>query len=113
MLMTMKLNAAPFEKIARGTKTVELRLFDEKRRTLSVGDEIVFTHTEKDGAQLRTRVTALYRADSFAELFLTDVFEKSGFEGKTREQALQAMREYYSAADENRFGVLGIEIKPI
>lgn len=37
-----KLNNFPFEKIANGTKTIELRLYDEKRQKLNVGDEIVF-----------------------------------------------------------------------
>ena len=36
----MKLHASPFEKIKSGEKTIELRLFDEKRRQIKVGDTI-------------------------------------------------------------------------
>ena len=32
MLHKMKLNENPFERIKNGTKTVEFRLFDEKRQ---------------------------------------------------------------------------------
>ena len=34
MLHKMKLNKSPFERIKNGTKTVEFRLFDEKRRQI-------------------------------------------------------------------------------
>ena len=39
---SLHLNAEPFEKIKAGTKYVEMRLFDEKRRQFKVGDELVF-----------------------------------------------------------------------
>ncbi len=35
MIFEMNLNASPYEKIASGEKTVELRLFDAKRRRLN------------------------------------------------------------------------------
>ena len=40
----MKLNNEPFEKIKNETKTVELRLNDEKRQLLRVKDLIEFTN---------------------------------------------------------------------
>ena len=43
MLYLMKLQLNPFEKIQSGTKTIELRLNDEKRQLLSVGDKIEFS----------------------------------------------------------------------
>ena len=43
MLHKMKLQEDPFERIKNGTKTVEFRLYDEKRRTIQIGDEIEFS----------------------------------------------------------------------
>ena len=43
MIHNMKLNEKPFNNIKNGTKTVEYRLFDEKRKLLNVGDNIVFS----------------------------------------------------------------------
>lgn len=43
MTHCMKLNAEPFEKIERGEKAIELRLFDEKRRAVKTGDIIEFS----------------------------------------------------------------------
>ena len=40
----MKLHALPFEKIKNRTKTIELRLFDEKRQQIREGDIITFTN---------------------------------------------------------------------
>ena len=43
MAYEMKLNDEPFQKIRDGKKTIELRLFDEKRRKLELGDHIIFS----------------------------------------------------------------------
>ena len=51
----MKLNSTPFEMIKNGEKTIELRLFDEKRQQLKAGDKIVFTNTTT-GETLNTTV---------------------------------------------------------
>ena len=42
MRHTMKLKEDPFERMKNGTKTIEFRLYDEKRRKIKVGDEIEF-----------------------------------------------------------------------
>lgn len=39
----MKLNDNPFAAIEKGEKTIELRLYDEKRKKINVGDEIEFS----------------------------------------------------------------------
>ena len=51
----MNLNPDPYEMIKNGKKTIELRLYDEKRRKIRPSDEIVFTNTAT-GETLRTRV---------------------------------------------------------
>ena len=42
----MRLNPSPFAMIENREKTIELRLNDEKRRLINVGDEITFINTE-------------------------------------------------------------------
>jgi ASC-1-like (ASCH) protein len=37
----MKLTTEPFDKIKSGSKIIEVRLFDEKRKDINLGDEIV------------------------------------------------------------------------
>ena len=42
----MNLNPSPFKMIREGNKTIELRLYDEKRKKLSIGDTITFINTD-------------------------------------------------------------------
>lgn len=42
----MSLRNKPFNNIKSGTKTIELRLYDEKRKLISVGDIITFTNID-------------------------------------------------------------------
>ena len=51
----MKLYESPFEKIKSGRKTIELRLYDEKRQKVEEGDTITFTNTV-NGEKLRNMV---------------------------------------------------------
>ena len=45
MTHQMQLQPEPFSMIKSGVKTIELRLYDEKRRKIRIGDEILFTNT--------------------------------------------------------------------
>ena len=38
----MHLDNGSFNSIKNGTKTIEMRLFDDKRKEMSIGDEITF-----------------------------------------------------------------------
>ena len=64
----MKLYNDPYRRIETGEKTIELRLYDERRRKVKQGDQITFTNIDT-GEQLVTKCKALYRAESFYELF--------------------------------------------
>ena len=64
----MSLRPGPFGKIADGSKRYELRLLDEKRKLISVGDTITFTCTE-DERTVQVRVVALHAFADFAELY--------------------------------------------
>jgi len=112
MLFTMRLEEAPFEQIRSGKKTVELRLYDEKRRRLSVLDRIVFSKLPDEVDKITVVVDGIYRYASFEDLFYDIPPADCGFdEGVTPEQAALEMHRYYSEEDERRFGVVGIGIE--
>lgn len=107
----MKLNPDPFIAIETGKKNIELRLNDEKRQLINIGDTITFTNTTNPAQKLFTEVTALHHAPSFVELFSTIPFSVCGFDGAlSSEEAADAMRQYYSMEAEMRYGALGIEL---
>lgn len=61
----MKLNPAPYAAIKTGKKNIELRLNDEKRQQVKVGDTITFSNIAIPDLKLYTRVNALHQAVSF------------------------------------------------
>ena len=64
----MKLNNGPFERIKNGTKTVEFRLYDEKRKQIKIGDKIEFSKLPDMTEKLLVEVLDLYREESFEKL---------------------------------------------
>ena len=110
---TMRLHPAPFAMIACGRKTIELRLNDEKRRQISVGDEIIFSRTDREET-LRCRVLALHAYPSFEELYKFFPLTSFGYAEEDVANASPAdMDAYYTKEEQIKYGVLGIEIRLI
>lgn len=107
----MKLNNEPFECIKNGTKTIELRLNDEKRKLLTVGDYIEFTN-KVTNEKLLVEVIDLFKYNSFEELYKH--FNKIEIGYSINEEANpKDMENYYSKEEQEKYGVLGIKIKKI
>lgn len=106
MLHKMKLNESPFEMIKNGTKTIEFRLYDEKRQGVKIGDKIEFSKLPDLQEKLLVDVLELYQEDTFERLFRKLSFNEEEVIRKTR-----AMHEIYSPEKEQQYGVLGIKIK--
>lgn len=106
----MKLYSSSFEMIKSGEKTIELRLFDEKRQQIKVGDKIVFTNTTA-GETLNTTVVELHRFDSFEELYKSLPLLKCGYTPEDVDKAKPSdMEQYYSVEEQRKYGVVGIEL---
>ena len=112
MKHVMKLHSAPFEMIRSGRKTIELRLYDEKRRCISIGDEIKFVSSFDSTISLNCRVIALHKFDSFEDLYNSLPLMQCGY---TENDILTAspndMDVYYSKEKQKELGVIGIEIE--
>lgn len=106
MLHRMKLDREPFDMIANGSKTVELRLFDEKRKQIKPGDFIGFYEKDAPDSMIQVRVTGLFRYDSFEELFenLPDKRYGKGIDAGY-------MERFYSRDEQDKYGVIGIEFR--
>ncbi len=106
----MKLRAEPFEMIKSGKKIYELRLYDEKRRLISAGDTVEFTNTE-GGDILIARVAALHRFPDFARLYDALPLTECGYtEENVHLASPRDMESYYSAVEQEKYGVLAIEL---
>ena len=107
----MNLTPAPMQEIRTGNKTIELRLNDEKRKQISVGDTIEFINTEDSNDTLRVKVVDLFLFSSFAELYDNLPLLNCGYnEDNINTASPDDMEMYYSREKQNKYGVVGIEI---
>ena len=108
----MHLKKIPFQKIYNGEKTIELRLYDEKRQQISVGDEIRFVYDENEHIFMKCKVTDIHRFSSFEELYKTLPLDKCGYTNEEIEFAsYRDMDKYYSKELQEQYGVVGIEFE--
>lgn len=104
MIYRMKLQNEPFKQIKKGTKEIEIRLNDEKRKMFKINDYIEFTNISTLEIMF-VKITNLYHFESFEKLF--NNFDNSILGCGSYEE----MYKYYSKEEENKYGILGIEIK--
>ncbi len=110
MIHNMKLWREAFYKIADGSKTIELRLNDEKRGQINIGDTIVFNCT-KNNDVITAKVKALYKFVDFKELYENLPLDKCGYSVDELQTAHYTdMEQYYSKEQIARYGALGIEL---
>ena len=111
MIHEMRLNNEPFIKVKEGTKTVELRLLDEKRKTLRVGDKIIFTN-RANNEKIDVLVTNLFKADSFEPIY--EKYSKVAMGYHEEDEANpEDMEEYYSKEEIKKYGCIAIEIEKV
>ena len=102
-----------FDLVARGKKTVEMRLFDEKRREINVGDKIVFTADDGSGDTVTAVVEGTYVYPSFDGLAYDFTPESLGFRGKDPEYIKEYMTRIYDKENIRKHGTVGIKIKAV
>ena len=112
MKHTLHLKSSPFEKIQNKTKTIELRLYDEKRKQIQVGDIIEFIQLDNPNHRLEAKVTGLYVFDSFEQLYKSLPLTECGYTIDTVKDAdPKDMEAYYPKEKQKQYGVVGIQIE--
>ena len=107
----MKLHDGPFKCIQNKTKTIELRLLDEKRSLINENDLIEFTNRTTE-EKITVRVIRLHKYTSFEELYKHHDKVSMGYKEDDDARA-EDMEEYYSKEEQKNYGVVGIEIELI
>ena len=105
----MNLQPKYFDFIKDGTKRIELRLYDEKRQSIQLGDIIEFA--KSDDEKFKAEVVGLLRYNSFAELFEDFDISILADSSMTKQELLEVLGEFYSEEKQAEFGVIGIRIK--
>lgn len=100
-----------FHAIKVGEKTVEVRLNDEKRRKIKVGDSIEFVKIPQQDELLKVQVVGLRKYDTFEAMYNDIAFKDFGCEGWTMKEMIDGTYEIYSPAEEKKWGTLAIMIE--
>ncbi len=111
MYFNMNLQELPFRMIVAGIKTIELRLYDDKRQKLNVGDKIVFTNASSESENITVQVNKIHVFNNFLELFIALGTDQCGFKGLTPKEAASAMTAYYPVEVSSSQKVVGIEFE--
>ena len=106
-----KMNLQPkyYDFIKDGTKRIELRLYDEKRSQIQLGDIIEFSKSEDD--KLEAEVIGLLRYNSFRDLFVDFDISILADASMTKEELLSVLNEFYTPEKQAQYGVIGIRLK--
>ena len=109
----MKLLPEYFNYIKEGTKRIELRLSDEKRKDIAIGDMIVFEEQVEEPRYLKTKVVEIFHRTNFEELINEFDIELLADKSMPKEDLKNVLEKIYPQEVQTQYGVVGIKIEII
>ena len=109
--MQIHLHPEIFDQVAKGIKTVEARVNDEKRQQLRVGDIITILKRPDEIDTLQVKVTGLHTFSNFTELANNYTIEQLYSPNYTKKQYLALFPQFYSDEEITRYGAVAIEFE--
>ena len=109
----IKLQPQYYNYILNGTKRIEIRLYDEKRQQIKIGDTIIFLKEPDLNESFKAKVTGLLRYNSFEDMFKD--FDTSILSDKsmTKKDLINVLEQFYTKEKQKKYGVLGMRIELI
>ena len=108
----MKLREKYYDYILNGTKRIEIRLYDEKRQKIQLGDKIRFYKDQSTKEEyFDTTVIGLLRYKTFKDLFKDYDISILADKSLSKEELLKVLEEFYSKEEQETYGVIGIRIE--
>lgn len=111
MTHEMKLQPKYFDFIKNGTKRIELRLFDDKRKAILLGETIKFLKEPERTETLEVTVTGLLRYNNFSDLFKDFDISILADSSVNKDALLNDLEEFYTRDEQEKYGVLGIRFE--
>ena len=107
----MKLQPEYYNFILNGTKRIEIRLNDEKRKLIKAGDTITFLKEPELTDKLNTKVIELLKYDNFDDMFNDIDISLLADRSMSKEELINILEEFYTKEKQKEYGVLGIRIE--
>ena len=110
MIYELKLQPRYYNYMLNGTKRIELRLYDEKRKNIKLGDIIKFLKEPDLNESFDTKVVGLLRYNSFEELISDFDITILADISMSKDELLNELEKFYPKDKQEKYGVLGIRI---
>ena len=107
----MKLMTKYFDYIKFGSKRIELRLNDEKRQNIKIGDEIIFEELADNPRYLKAKVINLYYENNFNDLIEKYDIELFADKHTIKKELIKLLNSIYSQEEQKKYGIVGIRIE--
>ena len=107
----MKLQDKYYNYILNGTKRIELRLYDEKRQQIKIGDIIKFYKEPELKDTFRAKVIGLLWYNSFYDMFKDLDISILADVSMTKNELMDELCRFYTVDNQLKYGVIGIRIE--
>lgn len=108
---TLKLQEEYYNYILNGTKRIEIRLNDEKRKLLSKGDTIRFLKEPLLEDNFTTKIIDLIYFENFEQMFETFSIEVLADKSVDKENLLTSLNKFYPSEKQKQYGVCCIKLE--
>ena len=109
--MTIHLDEDIFDVVKYEIKNVEVRVNDEKRRKLKIGDKITFLKRPDDIESIFAIIEDLVYYKDFKDLVKDYNMEELYLKEYSKEDFLTLLKRFYSDDEINKYGVVAIKFK--
>lgn len=109
----LKLQPRYYEYILNGSKDIEIRLYDEKRQKINLGDIIIFKKEPELNESFKVKVVGLLRYENFDSLFNDFTIDRLADKSMSKSELLEELEKFYTKEKQKEYGVLGIRIEKV
>lgn len=109
----MKVTDGQFWKMVDGTKRIEVRLLDEKREQIKLGDTITFTNMKNPEKKIKVNVVGLSHFKSFKALFMSLPCESLGSPSCEVVDQVESMKKFYNLEQRKENDALAIHLNRV
>ena len=109
----LKLQPRYYEYILDGSKDIEIRLYDEKRQKINLGDIIIFKKEPELNESFKVKVVGLLRYENFDSLFNDFTIDRLADRSMSKLELLEELEKFYTKEKQKEYGVLGIRIEKV
>jgi len=110
-MFIMKLTSEFFDQVKSGKRTYEIRIYDEKRQKVAIGDNIIFKKLPDLIDGVIVKVTDIKRFETFEDMARTLSLSSIGFENKNASQVARFYRSFYSKEEEKKYGIVAFKME--